>query len=85
MRENGYGFDAIHAARVAAVPVAGGSKETRFRLEILTTGADFATANLEYKPRGLDRIGRQSQTWVRFPDVGWKVIAAHVSVMPPVE
>jgi hypothetical protein len=85
VRENGYGFDAIHAARVAAVPVPGGSKETRIRLEILTIGADLATVNLEYKPRGLDRIGRQSQTWVRFPDVGWKVIAAHVSVMPPIE
>ena len=26
-------------------------------------------------------IGRQSQTWVRFPDAGWKVIAAHVSMI----
>ncbi|MFM7688631.1 MAG: AtzH-like domain-containing protein, partial [Alphaproteobacteria bacterium] len=21
------------------------------------------------------------QTWVRFPDVGWKVVAAHVSMI----
>ncbi|MDP6346671.1 MAG: DUF3225 domain-containing protein, partial [Alphaproteobacteria bacterium] len=28
---------------------------------------------------GRDLIGRQSQTLVRFPDVGWKVVAAHVS------
>jgi len=30
-------------------------------------------------------IGRQSQTWVRFPDLGWKVVSAHVSTMsaPP--
>ena len=28
-----------------------------------------------------DMVGRQSQTWVRFPDVGWKVIAAHVSMV----
>lgn len=85
VRENGYGFDAIHAARVAAVPVPGGTKEKRVRLEILTLGTDFATVNLEFKPRGRDGIGRQSQTWVRFPDVGWKVIAAHVSVMPPAD
>ncbi|MGH7373530.1 MAG: AtzH-like domain-containing protein [Candidatus Rokuibacteriota bacterium] len=30
---------------------------------------------------GHDLIGRQSQTWVRFPDLGWKVITAHVSTM----
>ncbi len=83
VRDNGYGFDAIHAARVAAVPLPGGSKERRIRLEILTIGADLATVNLEYKARGVDQVGRQSQTWVRFPDVGWKVIAAHVSLMPP--
>jgi Protein of unknown function (DUF3225) len=28
--------------------------------------------------RGRDQIGRQSQTWVRFPQ-GWKVVSAHVS------
>ncbi len=83
VRENGYGFAAIHAARVAAVPVAGGSKQARIRLEVLTIGADFATVNLEYQPRGQAGTGRQSQTWVRFPDVGWRVVAAHVSIMPP--
>lgn len=81
LRENGYGFAAIHAARVAAVPQVGGSKEARIRLEILTIGCDLATVNLEFKMRGLDRKGRQSQTWVRFPDLGWKVVSAHVSVM----
>ena len=83
LRDNGYGFDAIHASRLAAVPIPGGSKQERIRLEILTLGADLATVNLEYKPRGLEGVGRQSQTWVRLPDVGWKVIAAHVSVMKP--
>jgi hypothetical protein len=41
--------------------------------------------NLEFKMRGQDMIGRQSQTWVRFPGLGWKVISAHVSGMsaPP--
>lgn len=83
LRDNGYGFDAIHASRMGAVPIPGGSKQTRIRLEILTLGADLATVNLEYRPRGQDGIGRQSQTWVRFADLGWKVIAAHVSVMRP--
>jgi 1-carboxybiuret hydrolase subunit AtzH-like protein len=78
MTEHGYGFAEIHAHRVARPP-GPGTKEKRIRLEILTLGRDLATVNLEFKVRGRDRIGRQSQTWVRFPDLGWKVIAAHVS------
>ena len=77
--EHGYGFDAIHAHRVRRPP-GPGTKESRRRLEILTLGRDFATVNLEYKVRGKDQIGRQTQTWVRFPE-GWKVINAHVSTI----
>jgi hypothetical protein len=76
--EHGYGFDEIHAHRVARPP-GPGTKERRIRLEILTLGRDLATVNLEFKIRGRNAIGRQSQTWVRFSDVGWKVISAHVS------
>lgn len=78
MHEHGYGFDQIHGHRVAR-PAGPGIKERRIRLEILTLGRHFATVNLEFKVRGRDLVGRQSQTWVRFPDVGWKVVAAHVS------
>jgi hypothetical protein len=80
MHENGYGFAAIHGHRVARPP-GPGIKEQRLRLEILTLGRDIASVNLEFKVRGHDLIGRQSQTWVRFPEFGWKVIAAHVSTM----
>ena len=80
LHENGYGFNEIHAHRVARPP-GPGSKEKRIRLEILTLGRDLATVNLEYKVRGHKLIGRQSQTWVRFPAAGWKVISAHVSTM----
>ena len=78
--EHGYGFDEIHAHRVRRPP-GPGTKEERRRLEILTLGDNFATVNLEFKMRGQDRIGRQSQTWVRFPELGWKVVSAHVSTM----
>jgi len=80
LHENGYGFAAIHAHRVARPP-GPGIKEKRLRLEILTLGHDLATVNLEFKVRGRELVGRQSQTWVRFPGLGWKVIAAHVSTM----
>jgi Protein of unknown function (DUF3225) len=80
LHENGYGFAAIHGHRVARPP-GPGLKETRIRLELLTLGRDLATVNLEFKVRGQELIGRQSQTWVRFPDLGWKVVSAHVSTM----
>jgi hypothetical protein len=81
--EHGYGFSEIHAHRVAR-PHGPGIKEKRIRLEILTLGHDLATVNLEFKVRDRDLIGRQSQTWVRFPDLGWKVISAHVSTVDAV-
>jgi len=80
LHENGYGFKEIHGHRVARPP-GPGIKEKRIRLEILTLGRDIATVNLEFKVRGRDVIGRQSPSWVRFPDLGWKVVSAHVSTM----
>lgn len=78
--EHGFGFDAIHAFRVARPP-GPGTKERRIRLDILTLGRDLATVNLVYKLRGATCTGRQSQTWVRFPGEGFKVVSAHVSVI----
>lgn len=78
MNEMGYGFEAIHRHRVDRKPGTRFKGERR-RLEILTLGRRFATVNLEFQVFESDRIGRQSQSWVNFPDVGWKVVAAHVS------
>jgi hypothetical protein len=76
--ENLYGFDEIAAFRVGR---AGGSPpRTRLRTEITTFGTDFAVANVEFRRDGSDKIGRQSQTWIRTAD-GWKVASAHVSLM----
>ncbi len=79
-QEHGYGFDRIHAFRVARPP-GPGTKEKRLRLDILTLGRDFATVHLVYKVRGREMTGRQSQTWVRFPEIGWKIVSAHVSML----
>ena len=83
--EHGYGFDRIHAHRVARPP-GPGTKEKRLKLDIVTIGRVIATVTLVYKVRGREMTGRQMQTWVRFPDVGWKIVAAHVSMIaePPV-
>jgi hypothetical protein len=79
IHENGFGFDEIHAHRVRRPP-GPGIKLARRRLVITTLGRDMATVHLEFDMRGRDMPARQSQTWVRFPDVGWKVVLAHVSV-----
>jgi hypothetical protein len=74
--QRGYGFDAIHAHRLASTPAAKGE---RIRLEITSIGEDVATVNLEYRLRRGEGTGVQSQTWFRFPNLGWKIISAHVS------
>ncbi|TCH97155.1 DUF3225 domain-containing protein [Roseococcus sp. SYP-B2431] len=80
IHENGFGFDEIHAHRVRRPP-GPGIKLERIRLDILTLGRDIATVNLIFRMRGRgDAPARQTQTWVRFPDLGWKVVSAHVSV-----
>ena len=76
--ENLHGIDEIRAFR-AARPATGLAREL-MRTEIVTYGRDFATANTEFRREGSTRTGRQSQTWVRFPQ-GWRVVAAHVSLM----
>jgi len=51
------------------------------RTVITTFGRDFATAaTLFRRASAAGKVGRQMQTWVRFPD-GWKVAAAHVSIV----
>lgn len=79
IHENGYGFDEIHAHRVRRPP-GPGIKVGRRRLVITSFGRDLATVHLEFDMRGRDQPARQSQTWVRFPDQGWKVVLAQVSV-----
>lgn len=76
--ENLYSYEAIAAFR-AARPAQGLEREV-LRTVITTYGRDFATANIEFRRAGSDRVGRQSQTWVRMPE-GWRVVAAHVSLV----
>ena len=51
------------------------------RTVITTYGREFAVAStLFHRPTMPGKVGRQMQTWVKFPD-GWHVVAAHVSVI----
>jgi hypothetical protein len=74
-----YGYGEIKSFRAARSPVALGRKLSR---TIITTfGRDFAVASTLYeRPSAPAKIGRQTQTWVRFPE-GWRVVVGHVSLM----
>jgi Protein of unknown function (DUF3225) len=76
--ENLYGYSAIADFR-AARPSAG-LERTLIRKVITTYGDSMACANVEFQRVGGNKIGRQSQTWVKMPE-GWRVVAAHVSLM----
>jgi hypothetical protein len=77
--ENLYGYSEIMAFRAARSPVALNRKISK--TVITTYGRDFAVASTMYeRPSAPGRVGRQMQTWVRFPE-GWRVVAAHVSLM----
>ena len=77
--ENLYGYEEIKAFR-AARPSAGLAR-TISKTVITTYGRDVATAStLFHRASAPGKVGRQMQTWVRFPE-GWRVVAAHVSMI----
>ena len=73
------GIQAIRAFRLARPAV--GLARSLAHTVITTFGRDFATAMTEFHRSGQATLGRQSQTWVRMAE-GWRVVAAHVSVLP---
>jgi hypothetical protein len=77
--ENLYGHDAIRAFRAARSPIGLGRRTDK--TVITTYGRDTAVAStLFYRDSLPGKVGRQMQTWVRFPE-GWRIVAAHVSII----
>ena len=77
--ENLYGYDAISGFRAARSPV--GLNRRTAETVITSYGRDTAVAStLFYRDTMPDRVGRQMQTWIRFPE-GWRVVAARVSII----
>src|ERR1700724_1127891 len=75
-----YGHDAISAFRAARSPIGLGRRTDK--TVITTYGRDAAVAStLFYRDAWAGaRVGRQMQTWGRFPE-GWRIVAAHVSII----
>ena len=86
-KENLHGYDAIKAFR-AARPGVGLTRDILAR-HFVTFGAHMGVANVTFARSSEPRIGRQSQTWVKFSGDqadstlvhGWRVVSAHVSWM----
>jgi hypothetical protein len=79
MAENLYGYSEIASFRAARSPV--GLMRRTARTVITSYGRDAAVAStLFYRDTLPGKVGRQMQTWVRFPE-GWRIVAAHVSII----
>lgn len=76
--ENLYGYEQIASFRKSRSPVH--LERTLINTVITTYGRNFATANTEFQRQGLNRRGRQSQTWMLI-ESGWRIVSAHVSLM----
>jgi hypothetical protein len=77
--ESLYGHAQIAAFRAGRSPA--GLARTLTKVVISTYGRDVGTANMEFERNGGAVRGRQSHTWVRMPE-GWRIVAAHVSMLP---
>jgi hypothetical protein len=77
--ENLFGYAQIKAFRAARSPAS--LARTLSNTVITAYGRDAAIAStLFHRDTMHGKVGRQMQTWVRFPE-GWRVVAAHVSVI----
>ena len=77
--ENLYGYSEIAAFRAARSPL--GLARALSRTVISSYGRDCAVASTLYqRANAPGKVGRQMQTWVRFTE-GWRVVAAHVSMI----
>jgi allophanate hydrolase len=85
-----YGFaDWQHGAQAiadyrATVPAPDFTR-TLHELRISSFGRDFAVVQTQFRRSDTAKLGLQSQTWVRFAAAGWKIVAAHVSLIDSTE
>ena len=80
--ENLYGTAELEAFRRSRPSTA--LARTVKRLDIIAFGTDHGSITLEFErttPDGRTIQGRQSQVWARLEE-GWRIVAAHVSLLP---
>lgn len=74
-----YGIEAIRGFRasVAAYP-----QRVQRKVHITSFGPDFACTHVEFQRVETGVIGRETKIMARIPGTGWRVVSAHVSIMP---
>lgn len=80
MTENLYGVEALREFRRNR-PSKGLQREV-VNVQVRSFGQDSGVTTVEFTREldGEQRIGRQSQFWIRFP-IGWRIVSAHVSYL----
>ncbi|MFM0285889.1 oxalurate catabolism protein HpxZ [Paraburkholderia megapolitana] len=79
-----HGGEEIRAWRADCEPV---PVSRRLHRTVVTTfGSDYATVSTEFTSDATPLLGRQMQTWARLgapqeTGAGWKIVAAHVSLI----
>jgi len=77
--ENLYGYAEIKSFRAGRSPV--GLGRILSKTVITTFGREFAVAStLFHRASAPGKVGRQTQTWVKFSE-GWRVVSGHVSLI----
>ncbi|HEX2855489.1 MAG TPA: AtzH-like domain-containing protein [Opitutaceae bacterium] len=77
--EHLYGAEAIVSYRQGHTPAYTDRKLLRRTVVTFRTDLASVMCELSLTVHGQPRHSRQSQTWVKFPALGWKIISAHVS------
>ena len=75
-----WGISALRDFRAAAPAPAFTRRLEHLRIQ--TFGADCAVAQVEFVRSDTSLRGFQTQTWVRFEPQGWRIVSAHVSMIP---
>ena len=73
-----YGIEAIRAFRAT---VARYAPRVQRKVRITSFGRDLACTHLEYQRVDSGLVGRETKIMVRLPDLGWRVVSAHVSLL----
>lgn len=74
-----YGSSALHFYRQGHVPAYTSRRLLRREISVFGTESASIMSEIEIVIDGQPGLTRQSQTWINFPERGWRIVSAHVS------
>lgn len=81
--EHLYGAEEINAYRRTNEVVVTDRKLLRRKITTFDSDCAVVMCEISQTARGKPGHCRQTQTWVHFPEAGWRIVAAHVSLALP--